>query len=238
MEKVECPVCELFLRPNMCLQDHLDTHPKEMIIKALLSANKPKMEEELPKTLFLQPAPSSIPPMTQIYHQQQQQIKAENQYFISKHPINHQQSIFSSNGNTGNYRIQQITLDSMGNAHNSQNIPTILNPTTAPPMSAPQHPPQQFRCIQNTEKNIMIVNTSSTQLIHQLSGKKQANSPSMEIMSTGQVVEPGIALFPRYTSEKYSGEDIFLVFVLLSLNANFFLRDRINFFYVSYWNGT
>lgn len=202
---VECPVCELFLRPNMNLQDHLDTHPKEMIIKALLSANKPKVEEEPLKTVFLQPAPSPVPQMSQIYHQplQQQQIKAENQYFISKHPINHQQSIFSSNGNTGNYRIQQITLDSMGNAQNGQNIPTILNPTTAPPMSAPQHPPQQFRCIQNTEKNIMIVNTSSTQLIHQLSGKKQANSPSMEIVSAGQVVEP---LFPRYTSEKYSGE--------------------------------
>lgn len=217
---IECPVCELFLRPNMNLQDHLDTHPKEMIIKALLSANKPKIEEEPPKTIFLQPAPSPVPQMTQIYHQpqQQQQIKAENQYFISKHPINHQQSIFSTNGNTGNYRIQQITVDSMGTPQNGQNIPTILNPTTATPMSAPQHSPQAFRCIQNSEKSNMI---ASNQLINQLAGKKQqAQSPSVEILPAGQVVESGIALFPRYTSEKYSGVFFFIFLVFCKLRSN------------------
>ena len=213
---VECPVCELFLRPNMNLQTHLDTHPKEMIIKALLMAQcKPKIEDEPPTTVFIQPTPSQIPQISQIYHPQQQQqqhpqqIQTKNQYFISKHPINHQQSIFSNNGNTGNYSIQQITLDSLQNGQNDnlnlQNNPTILNPTIVSPISASHHPSQQFRCIQNTEKNIMIVNTSSTQFIHQLPGKKPNNSPSLELVATGQVTEPGIA-FPRYTSEKYSGK--------------------------------
>lgn len=32
-----CPVCTLYLRPGISLQDHLNTHPKKQVIKALLS---------------------------------------------------------------------------------------------------------------------------------------------------------------------------------------------------------
>jgi hypothetical protein len=31
-----CPVCTLYLRPGMSLQDHLYTHPKDQVIEALV----------------------------------------------------------------------------------------------------------------------------------------------------------------------------------------------------------
>lgn len=36
-ELVTCPVCTLYLRPGMALEDHLETHPKEQVIRALVS---------------------------------------------------------------------------------------------------------------------------------------------------------------------------------------------------------
>uniref|UniRef100_A0A182V529 Zinc finger protein 865 n=1 Tax=Anopheles merus TaxID=30066 RepID=A0A182V529_ANOME len=38
---IECPVCTLYLRSGMTLAEHLDTHPKENVIKALVSMVKP-----------------------------------------------------------------------------------------------------------------------------------------------------------------------------------------------------
>lgn len=40
---VQCPVCTLYLHNGMSLESHLDTHPKDQVIKALcsLSANRP-----------------------------------------------------------------------------------------------------------------------------------------------------------------------------------------------------
>lgn len=35
-ENVQCPVCTLFLHAGMNLSDHLETHPKEQVIKALV----------------------------------------------------------------------------------------------------------------------------------------------------------------------------------------------------------
>ncbi|XP_052899983.1 uncharacterized protein LOC128306492 [Anopheles moucheti] len=37
---IECPVCTLFLRSGMSLAEHLDTHPKENVIKALVNIVK------------------------------------------------------------------------------------------------------------------------------------------------------------------------------------------------------
>ncbi|XP_053669166.1 uncharacterized protein LOC128719562 [Anopheles marshallii] len=37
---IECPVCTLFLRSGMTLAEHLDTHPKENVIKALVNRVK------------------------------------------------------------------------------------------------------------------------------------------------------------------------------------------------------
>lgn len=39
---VQCPVCTLFLHNGMTLESHLDTHPKDQVIKALCSLTTPK----------------------------------------------------------------------------------------------------------------------------------------------------------------------------------------------------
>lgn len=36
---VACPVCTLYLREGISLQKHLDTHPKEQVIEALIRAS-------------------------------------------------------------------------------------------------------------------------------------------------------------------------------------------------------
>ena len=47
MEQQQCPICMLYLLPGMNLEEHLRTHPKDMIIKALLSV-KPELMKPLP----------------------------------------------------------------------------------------------------------------------------------------------------------------------------------------------
>ncbi|CAO1424491.1 unnamed protein product [Diamesa serratosioi] len=47
MEQQQCPICTLFLLPGMSLEEHLRTHPKDMIIKELLSV-KPELIKQAP----------------------------------------------------------------------------------------------------------------------------------------------------------------------------------------------
>lgn len=35
---IQCPVCTLYLHMGMSLEQHLETHPKDQVIKALVSA--------------------------------------------------------------------------------------------------------------------------------------------------------------------------------------------------------
>lgn len=39
---IQCPVCTLFLHMGMSLEQHLETHPKDQVIKALVSATMVK----------------------------------------------------------------------------------------------------------------------------------------------------------------------------------------------------
>uniref|UniRef100_A0A182W542 C2H2-type domain-containing protein n=1 Tax=Anopheles minimus TaxID=112268 RepID=A0A182W542_9DIPT len=48
---IECPVCTLFLRSGMTLAEHLDTHPKENVIKALVNRVKQDALSYFPGTL-------------------------------------------------------------------------------------------------------------------------------------------------------------------------------------------
>ncbi|XP_014469447.1 PREDICTED: uncharacterized protein LOC106741701 isoform X2 [Dinoponera quadriceps] len=58
---VACPVCTLYLREGISLQKHLDTHPKEQVIDALIKASS-----------------SSLQPQQQVQQQQQQQQQQQN----------------------------------------------------------------------------------------------------------------------------------------------------------------
>lgn len=40
---VQCPVCTLYLRAGITLKDHLDTHPKDKVIEALVSSSEQKV---------------------------------------------------------------------------------------------------------------------------------------------------------------------------------------------------
>lgn len=42
---LQCPVCTLFLHAGMDLQSHLDTHPKDQVIKALVNIAMPKQND-------------------------------------------------------------------------------------------------------------------------------------------------------------------------------------------------
>ncbi|XP_038112684.1 uncharacterized protein LOC6045624 isoform X1 [Culex quinquefasciatus] len=75
MGTIECPVCTLYLRADMSLEDHLETHPKEKVIQALVSmAMKPKAaappQAPAPQPQQLEVVRSRTPPNALMYHQQ------------------------------------------------------------------------------------------------------------------------------------------------------------------------
>lgn len=226
MEQQQCPICMLYLLPGMNLQDHLDTHPKDMIIKALLSAKteppKPAVSNDAAATVFLTSTQFN-PPQTHIYQdpQQQQQNQQPNSFALAKrHPNNGGNTVLFNN------RPYRLTLDAP-QAVAKPATTTFLNPNSnyVQRQSAgngnegdlfDNKGPASFRCIQNTEqKNIMIVNTSSTQYIQQTLPVKKPSATAIElhpviIDNTGMSISAGavpnaISIIPRYTSEKYSG---------------------------------
>lgn len=72
---VACPVCTLYLREGISLQRHLDTHPKEQVIEALIKASSnssPLQQSQLspsaPPTSPAVQSPQSTPPVAQNTH--------------------------------------------------------------------------------------------------------------------------------------------------------------------------
>lgn len=210
----------------MNLQDHLDTHPKDMIIKALLSAKteppKPEASSETAATVFLTTSAPFTTPQAHIYHEQQQNHHQpiQNNFALAKRHT-------TSNNNTVlfNNRPYRLTLDAPQTVSTPTSA-TFLNPNASYGSRTPNSEADlfennktaaAFRCIQNTEqKNIMIVNTSSTQFIQQtLPVKKPSTTTAIElhpviIDNSGMPINANsvpnaISIIPRYTSEKYSG---------------------------------
>lgn len=236
---VTCPICTLYLHPGMSLQTHLDTHPKDMIIQALLMANTgppSSSQNQSTPSCTTNPIPVTTPaPLSpQIYQTQQQHQQSATPHHQQINKIVKSDSTTYNNisnnkphnvifgkpspvtsNSSGNYRIQQISIDALPMHHSSaQNPHTItLKPAyctttslVAPPkLSAMPNPQSAIRCIQNTEKNIMIVNSSSTQFIQQAIpvpvSKNNSKQPTLLAHPSGQK----ITIIPRYTSEKYSG---------------------------------
>lgn len=228
MEQQQCPICMLYLLPGMNLQDHLDTHPKDMIIKALLSAKtepaKPAVSNETSATVFLTTSSPFNPSQAHIYQEQQQNL-------LHHHPIQNnftlaKRNSTNNNNNTVlfNNRPYRLTLDAPPTI-STPTATTFLNPnpnygarttTSGDGDLFDNNKATAFRCIQNTEqKNIMIVNTSSTQFIQQTLPVKKPTATAIElhpviIDSTGMPISSSnvpnaISIIPRYTSEKYSG---------------------------------
>ncbi|XP_032671352.1 uncharacterized protein LOC116844226 isoform X2 [Odontomachus brunneus] len=67
---VACPVCTLYLREGISLQKHLDTHPKEQVIDALIKASSSSLQSQQHQQSHQQQTPSTVPapplvPLTQ-----------------------------------------------------------------------------------------------------------------------------------------------------------------------------
>lgn len=61
MGPVACPVCTLFLREGISLQKHLDTHPKEQVIEALIKASGASVPNPIQEPQSqISPLPSQI----------------------------------------------------------------------------------------------------------------------------------------------------------------------------------
>lgn len=63
---VACPVCTLYLREGISLQKHLDTHPKEQVIEALIRASNtgnvsPVLGQQQPPSTCSTPHPPQTP---------------------------------------------------------------------------------------------------------------------------------------------------------------------------------
>lgn len=225
MEQQQCPICMLYLLPGMNLQDHLDTHPKDMIIKALLSAKteppKSAVSNETAATVFLTTSAPFNPSQTHIYQEQQQQHHhhqpIQNSFALAKRqPTNSKNNTLLFNN-----RPYRLTLDApQGPAattflNSNSNYGSRTNTNDGDMFDGSKT--SAFRCIQNTEqKNIMIVNTSSTQFIQQtVPVKKPSTTAAIELHPviidssgmplTQNTVPNAISIIPRYTSEKYSG---------------------------------
>lgn len=63
---VACPVCTLYLREGISLQRHLDTHPKEQVIEALIKASGSSSSSSLQQ--LPQSQVSQVPQVTQTIH--------------------------------------------------------------------------------------------------------------------------------------------------------------------------
>lgn len=58
---LQCPVCTLFLHIGMSLEEHLETHPKDQVIKALVqTVLRPPPPDNTIQTLNTQNASTSL----------------------------------------------------------------------------------------------------------------------------------------------------------------------------------
>ncbi|XP_076245627.1 uncharacterized protein LOC143186097 [Calliopsis andreniformis] len=78
---VACPVCTLYLREGISLQRHLDTHPKEQVIEALIKAstNSPQLQQA-------QLSPSVPPPSPSVQSSQSTPTVAQNTHLSTQSP--------------------------------------------------------------------------------------------------------------------------------------------------------
>lgn len=96
---VSCPVCTLYLRNGITLQNHLKTHPKNQVIQALLQVHD-KKPAILPSPTFISTSqPSQLPP----WQTQRQILPPPNQTFLVPIQTNNQSIVYQQFvTNTGN----------------------------------------------------------------------------------------------------------------------------------------
>ncbi|CAO1431254.1 unnamed protein product [Diamesa hyperborea] len=158
MEQQQCPICMLYLLPGMNLEEHLRTHPKDMIIKALLTV-KPEL---------LKPLPVNTSSSTQYVHQQSMARQKK------MHQLQQQQQQHSP------IELQPVLVENLGDA--MKNSISLVPRYTSEKYSGP--PPPYSTAISSCT-NTINDNTSQiidlTQKIHQ---HQQPTTSSSSLSST------------------------------------------------------
>jgi hypothetical protein len=229
MEQQQCPICMLYLLPGMNLSDHLDTHPKDMIIKALLTSKiqEPPKQQQQQQQIETNSATVFLAPQQFTGHSTQAHIysdQPQNNFSIAKRPQAHNGALLLNN------RPYRLTIDAPQNIVSTPTT-TFLNTNstgfnsrqTAPLATTTTTQSNDGRDVYESgapssssgssfqQKNIMIVNTSSTQFIQQTLPVKKPAQAAIELHpvfidnSKMPTIQNPISLIPRYTNEKYSG---------------------------------
>lgn len=163
---VQCPVCTLFLHPGMNLDEHLNTHPKDQVIQALTQltlqrANilSPQFVAKSPTPTaiasppFTQPAPPPPPPPPQQKPSPPAVVTAPETALVIQIPSTSQHQQHQPPQHHQQQQQQHVQVQaSPQNLFNKQSISYVQDP----------------------QKNIMIVNSCSTQFIQQRIANPQA----------------------------------------------------------------
>lgn len=164
---VQCPVCTLFLHPGMNLDEHLNTHPKDQVIQALtqLTLQRANILTSSQTSQFVvktesttappPPSASAIPP------------PAPPPAAIVAPPQIIPGTSLCGNGQRGSEILTAASPLS------PQSAPQAVMIQMSPSQSQSTSPAQMFNkqssisYVHDSQKNVMIVNSCSTQYIQQ-----------------------------------------------------------------------
>ncbi|XP_020290210.1 uncharacterized protein LOC109857858 isoform X2 [Pseudomyrmex gracilis] len=143
---VACPVCTLYLREGISLQKHLDTHPKEQVIEALIKASASSLQT----------------------HQQQQQLQSQNVPVSATTGISASLQSQAVPQASTSLQTPQVSPQVTQNAHISTHSPYPIGPIfECPPVGMM---PPQF-----TSFNYQQFVNNGTMMIPQYAMAPQAN---------------------------------------------------------------
>lgn len=159
---MQCPICSLFLLPGMMLEEHLETHPKEQVIQALVRFASSKKTGSGSGSSSSTAAPTSSSQQQQHHHHhQQQKPKPRGLLTLLPPPPPPPVPQFPSVPRNGGEFVTDSTFNVMGQLSN-------------------HHPPPQQH-IPGTSKNMMIVNRQNTLVYHQSAGGTNFQHPHFQV---------------------------------------------------------
>ncbi|XP_055616044.1 uncharacterized protein LOC129762079 [Toxorhynchites rutilus septentrionalis] len=211
MGTVECPVCTLYLRADMSLEDHLETHPKDQVIRALVSlAAKPPATPPS--------APAAAASTNPVLGASSSMELAATRTCSSRSHTPPNALMYHTNGYEPGPQASILSANPSPIVTNS--VPTAIAVVKASDMGFPIN-------------NVMIVKSCSAKFVHQtppggnnhvVGGGHNGTTTSYassSIDSKNVFIEPDRggesgttsitvrrqipSLYPRYTNERYSG---------------------------------
>lgn len=181
MGLIECPVCTLYLRADMSLEDHLGTHPTDKVIKALVAmASKVQTPEPAPSAVASPAAAHNTPSPMELA------------------------MMAVASGSRPRTPPNALMYHSSGYEPMKQAAPPPPPPPPAPPMMQ-NSVPTAITVVKASDigypiNNVMIVKSCSTKYVQQIPQTSGGNS--------GLVTSPGTATI--YPSSAIDGRNVFI----------------------------